>query len=463
MSIEQYDGSDFDLSVDVAVVGGGACGLTAAIAAAREGAETVVLEADATCAGTTAMSIGLIAAAGTKLQQEAGIEDTPDKFVADILAATRGETDPEHARFLAEASGPVIDWLTDEVGCKLRHEPNWAGYGHKTLRCHGTPNNSGEELIAMLLEAANDAGATVLTQSRASALIVDDEHNVRGVRFSSPDGDQVIGCKALVLASSGFGANRALVSKHIPAMAEALYHGCENHQGDALSWGEALGGETGDLGSYQGIGTLTKFGLNLPHLVLIRGGFMVNSSGRRFMHELDNLSGHGALIAAQEDGRAWMIYDQGSHEANSSSFREYRDFGALLEGGSRFDNVASMSAKTGIDEAGIVATLAQVSSLRESGEVDKFGRSFADSLPLEPPFFAVEVRGALFHTQGGLCIDRTARVKRAGGGVFPNLFAGGGAARSVSGPAEWGYLPAIGLATAVVFGAVAGREAGRLA
>ncbi len=463
MSIEQFDGNEFDLSVDVAIIGGGACGLTAAIAAAREGAETVVLEADATCAGTTAMSIGLIAAAGTKLQKAAGIDDTPGKFVADILAATRGQTDPEHARFLAEASGPVIDWLTDEVGCKLRHEPNWAGYGHKTLRCHGTPNNSGEELIAMLLAAANDAGATVLTQSRATALIVDDQHVVRGVRFTSPDGDQVIGCKAAVLASSGFGANRALVRQHIPQMGEALYHGCENHQGDALLWGEALGAQTGDLGAYQGIGTLTNFGLNLPHLVLIRGGFMVNKAGQRFMHELDNLSGHGALIAAQEEGRAWMIYDQASHEANCASFQEYRDFGTMLEGGNRFDDLASLAAKTGINADGIAATFAQIAELRSSTSADAFGRSFADALPLHPPYFAVAVRGALFHTQGGLCIDSTARVKRKGGGVFANLFAGGGAARSVSGPAEWGYLPAIGLATAVVFGAVAGREAGKLA
>ena len=462
MSIRAYDGSPFELSVDVVIIGGGACGLTAAIAAGREGAETVVLEADATCAGTTAMSIGLIAAADTKLQRDAGIEDSPERFVEDILKATRGQTDVDHARFLAEKSGEVIDWLTEEVGCKLRHEPNWSGYGHSVLRCHGTPNNSGEELIAILLEAANDAGATVLTESRATALIVDGDSRVRGVSFASPDGEQVIGCEAVVLASSGFGANRDLVKQHIPEMGEALYHGSENHRGDALVWGGALGAETGDLGSYQGIGTLTNFGLNLPHLVLMRGGFMVNKAGRRFMHELDNLSGHGALIAAQEDGKAWMIYDQSGHEANCAKFQEYRDFASMLENGSRFDDIESLSAKTGIDSEGLAATLAQIADLRTSGDPDSLGRSFADATAQDWPLYAVGVRGALFHTQGGLCIDVTARVKRAGGGVFPNLFAGGGAARSVSGPAEWGYQPAIGLATAVVFGAVAGREAGKL-
>ena len=70
--------------------------------------------------------------------------------------------------------------------------------------------------------------------------------------------------------------------------------------------------------------------------------------------------------------------------------------------------------------------------------------------------------GAIYHTQGGLQIDGQARVLRADGTPLPNLFAGGGAARSVSGPAHWGYLPAMGLATAVTFGRLAGLGAAAL-
>lgn len=463
MTIRQYDGNAFALSVDVVIIGGGACGLTAAIAAAGKGAETLVLEAAPTCAGTTAMSLGLIAAADTRLQREAGIADSAEAFLADILAATRGQTDPGLAKMMAQQSGPVIDWLTDDIGCNLRLEPKWAGYGHNTPRCHGTPGNSGEELIAILLDAATSAGATILTNSRAAALIVDAAQAVRGVAFTSPDGEMEVGCKAVVLASSGFGANRDLVRRHIPEMAEALYHGCENHQGDALQWGEALGAEAADLGSYQGIGTLTSYGFPLPHLVLMRGGFIVNAKGARFMDESDNLSGHGAHITAQEGGLAWIIYDQAGHEANAENFREYRDCAGMIEGSCRFDDVAALCAKTGIDAAGLSASMAEAARLLGTAQTDSFGRSFADALPLTAPLYAVAVRGALFHTQGGLCIDDTARVKRAGGGVFANLFAGGGAARSLSGPAEWGYIPAMGLASAVVFGAIAGREAGKLA
>jgi fumarate reductase flavoprotein subunit len=78
---------------------------------------------------------------------------------------------------------------------------------------------------------------------------------------------------------------------------------------------------------------------------------------------------------------------------------------------------------------------------------------------LSGPFFAVKVTGALFPTQGGLVIADDARVMRADGTTLPNLFASGGAACGVSGPAVEGYLSGNGLLTAIAFGYLAGRHA----
>ena len=71
-------------------------------------------------------------------------------------------------------------------------------------------------------------------------------------------------------------------------------------------------------------------------------------------------------------------------------------------------------------------------------------------------------KGALFHTQGGLEVDRRARVLRENGQPFPNLFAGGGAARGFSGPADWGYLSGSGLLSATNLGRFAGESAADL-
>src|SRR6185295_12731339 len=75
---------------------------------------------------------------------------------------------------------------------------------------------------------------------------------------------------------------------------------------------------------------------------------------------------------------------------------------------------------------------------------------------LEPPYYAVKVTGALFHTQGGLEIDVQTRVLDLQGRPLPNLYAAGGAARGLSGAQAWGYLSGNGLLSAVALGRMAG-------
>ena len=102
-----------------------------------------------------------------------------------------------------------------------------------------------------------------------------------------------------------------------------------------------------------------------------------------------------------------------------------------------------------------------VEALKARGEVDRYGRPFAPEQRLLPPFCAVKVTGALFHTQGGLAIDAIGRVKRNDGTIFPNLFAAGGAAAGVSGTTAAGYLSGC-LLTATVLGRFAGEAAAAL-
>lgn len=462
MAIIPYRDQNFDLHIPVCVIGAGGCGLTAAIRSAQGGAEVVVFEKDSTPGGSTSMTISLISAAGTKSQKQHGIIDTPNDLYNDILRATRGQTDENLARLMAEQSGPTIDWLCEDVGCDLDVETTWNGYGHSVLRCHGTPNGTGEEIIAMLLEGAENAGVTLLTNTSVKDLIVDDTQTIIGLISDTPNGEIIVSCDALILASGGYGANKDLVSRFIPKMSKGAYHGSPNHQGDAFLWGEALGAEIADMGAYQGVGTHTAFGFGLPHTVLMEGGFKVNLHGKRFENELSNLSTQAVDLMSQPGGVSWTIYDQRIHEKTASLFDRYCGNANLIEKASRADTLEAISTKTKIDIDGLSITFSEVEKAVKTETRDAYNRHFSSNHLLEPPYYAVKVTSAIYHTQGGLCIDTTARVKRANGDVFPNLFAGGGAARSVSGPAEWGYLPAMGLATAVVFGRIAGEQAAKL-
>ncbi len=462
MSVKICEPKDYDISVPVLIIGAGATGLCAALAASSE-CTPLVLEADAVPFGSTGMSYGGICAAGSLLQKEAGVEDQPGWLYEDILAAARQQTDPALAELIAHESGPAMDWLTGDCGIELSLEKSWSGLGHRQPRMHAPASRSGEDLMSMLLNACEDRGVDVLCDARVITLMSDKEHRVHGVQYQRPDGEiEEVGCDSLVLATCGFGANHEMVAEHIPEIAEAEYYGHESNKGDGINWGLELGGVVEDMGSYQALGSLAKpHNLVIPHTLMIGGGVQVNLKGKRFEDELDNISGQALDILKQPEGVCYIVYDERLHQQAESTFADYRT-AIEMKACKSADSLAALAELIKLPAATLESTVEQVEQLKHDNQSCEFGRVFSTELKLAPPYYAIKVGAALFHTQGGLVIDNQARVVDQEGNALPNLFAGGGAARSVSGPGIWGYLPAIGLCTAVTLGKLAGSAAAKL-
>ena len=454
---------DFESHIPVAVIGAGACGLAAALAARDAGRDVIVFERDERPWGSTSMSLGAACAAGSAAQRDAGVEDSAELFLADVMAKTDGRADAELAKVVAERSGPTMDWLTaHQVPMQLDFK--WTGLGHSRPRLHIPPGRNGEELLALLLNACARAGAEVMTSARVVDLYADTDDRVRGLRIERPGGEiEEIGCDAVVIATCGFGGDHAMVAEHIPEMANARYFGHEGNQGDGIRFGAALGGALADMSAYQGLGTLADpQQVVVPHPLLIEGGFLVNAEGRRFTHELANISGMCVPVLAQPGGLAWVVFDAQRHEAclaHSVEQRQLVEVGALRRG----TTWSELEQACRLPAGSLAAEDAHIAAARRAGRADRLGRDFSGLAPLEPPYYAVRVTGALFHTQGGLRVDSEARVLRADGRALPNVFAGGGAARSISGPAVTGYLPGAGLCMALTLGRIAGTAAAAIA
>jgi fumarate reductase flavoprotein subunit len=259
-----------------------------------------------------------------------------------------------------------------------------------------------------------------------------------------------------VLACNGYGGNPELVRRHIPEMAGALYFGHPGNCGDAVIWGEALGAQLEHLGAYQGHGSVaTPHNILITWAAIMQGGFQVNSEGRRFSDESLGYSEQAAEVLRQPDGIAWCVFDAriASVARQFEDFRQAEQSGAILTR----DNVEALAEAMRVPVADFRSEWAEVENLKARLERDHYGRQFLSEQRLRPPFHAVKVTGALFHTQGGLAIDATCRVKRKGGGSFPNLFAAGGAAAGISGTTAAGYLSGNGLLTATVLGRLAGK------
>ncbi len=453
----------FEACADVLIVGAGAAGLVAALAGSEAGAEVVLVERDAVPSGSTALSAGLVPAAATRFQRDAGIADSPELFAADIMAKAEGEPDPAIVERLANHIGPVLEWLADRHGLPFDVVTNFSYPGHSARRMHGLPRRTGSELIDRLREAVETCDIPILTEFRATTLFVGETGRIAGIAGARPGGgEERIGCKALVLACNGYGGNRDLVAKHIPQMANALWFGHSGNEGDAVLWGEALGAELVHMSGHQGHGSVAQpHGILISWATIMEGGFQVNSRGERFSDESHGYSEQTAIVLAQPEGKAWTIFD-GRIAAIARQFEDFRNAeaqGAILQARDTF----GLAEALGLPPKALASTIMEVEALKREEGRDRFGRDFRGAAPLAPPFCAVRVTGALFHTQGGLRIDPRARVLRPDGSALLNLFACGGAAVGVSGQRASGYLSGNGLLTAVCLGEIAGRKAARLA
>lgn len=450
-----------DVELQVAIVGGGACGLVAALAARDAGAQVVVFERDAMPSGSTALSSGMVPAAGTTMQRARGVVDSPELMAADIQRKAKDRNDRAIVDAVCAASGPTIDWLAASHGIPFELVEGFLYPGHSLARMHAVPARTGAALMGALLSAVEAAGIDVVADAQVVQLIADAQGAVRGLCLRRRDGGlERVGCQSLVLACSGFGGNTRMVAEYIPEMAGAKYFGHIGNQGDAVRWGQALGAAVRQMGAYQGHGSVA-----VPQEALItwalmmEGGFQVNLNGERFSNEHSGYSEQAVSVLAQPQGLAWNIYDRRLHDLGMT-FEDYRN--ACGAGAARqADMIEDLARQCGLPGGALAATLAEVRRLAGGEGRDRFGRDFTGKPHLQPPFFAVKVTGALFHTQGGLLIDTQARVLRENGAQIPNLFAGGGAACGLSGSTVDGYLSGNGLLSAIVLGRIAGQSAAR--
>jgi fumarate reductase flavoprotein subunit len=460
MQVLPAKGLVFDSKIQVVIVGGGACGMAAALAASDAGAEVLVLERDAVPTGSTALSSGMIPACNTRIQREKGIEDTVEIMVDDIQSKAGGFAEPTILDTVCRTSGPMIDWLTETHGVELTLVEGFLFSKHSLLRMHAPPSRTGEDLIRDLARAADEAGIMVMSNARAVDLYADENQCIHGIAIERPDGSrEVIGCGALILACNGFAGNPELVAQYLPEIAGADFIGHPGNQGEAIMWGKELGAEMRDLSGYQGHGSIAH-----PQAILItwslqmNGGFQVNTEGRRFSAETDGYSEATVRVLSQPGKVAWNIYDENLHKAalDLHDYRVANETGALLQANS----IEELAELTKLPLGPLRETIEDTNRMKDEGATDEFGRDFTGQAKLEAPFRAVKVSGYLSMTQGGLVVDENAQVRRENGGLLPNLFAGGGSACGVSGPNVWGYFSGAGLLCALTLGRLAGTAAG---
>jgi len=434
----------------VAIVGAGACGLTAALALHRQGIECVVLERDAVPAGSTALSSGFVPAPVTRVQKAAQVQDSPELFVQDIQHKAHGQAAPDLVKAYSEAIGPAMDALETHHHIPWQLLDQFLYPGHSVHRMHAVPEKTGEGLMTRLRAAADAAGVIVLTQAQVTALHADETGSIHRLNYLQADGvTGHLNCDAVILACNGFGGNADMVKQHLPAMKDAQYAGHVGNDGSAVTWGLKLGAALADMGAYQGHGSWAiPQGSLISWALMMEGGVQINALGQRFHDETQGYSEAAVQVLNQPSGVAWNVFDN----QLLRFAQDFPDFVAAQAAGAvkSAADVASLAAIVGCPVDTLANTL---SAVNPNNAKDAWGRTFKRAL--EAPFHAIKVTGALFHTQGGLNINAQCQVLKPHGAPLPNLYAAGGAARGVSGAEVWGYLSGNGLLSAIAGGHIA--------
>jgi fumarate reductase flavoprotein subunit len=442
-----------DTGPDLVVAGAGG-GLVAALRAAERGLDVLVVEASTHFkrGNNTSMSTAMIPGAGSRWQREAGIVDSPETFVDDVMRKTKGTADRQLATALADVSAPLVEWMADHLGIPLTLVTDFAYPGHSQFRCHTVEGRHGSIMLDHLVRAvADEPRIDMLVPARVTDVSTGADGRVDAVTITHPDGSsESIATTAVLLATNGYGADADRVHQWVPEIASARYHGSEYSIGDALEIGGRLGAESKYLDSYQGHAALSKKANTLVGwATVMHGGVVLNTDGRRFGDETTGYSEYAATLAAQTNSEGWIVVDRDIYDKclAFNDFRQTVDSGAAVWA----DTADELAAATGLPVDGVVAELTAVQRYARGEASDPFGRSSFEH-DMAAPYAAIKIVPALFHTQGGLAVDGHARVLRSSGDAIDGLFASGGAAMGISGHGAAGYLagngllPALGLA-----------------
>ena len=488
------------IDTDIVIVGAGGAGMTAAIAAANEGRDVVIVESQAMVGGNSVRATGGMNAAETPAQDEneftesAGVEktletaacewadneaitalantvaeqwaayqanpegyfDSVELMELDTLIGGHGINDPALVEALCSNSADAIDWLAEQ-GIELTSVSSFGGASvkriHRPVDSEGKTISVGSYMIPLLQSKCEELGVEILLNTTANKILTDADGAAVGIEATDKDGATVtVNAKAVVLASGGFGANLDMVTEYKPELEGFMTTNAAGAQGQGIDMAVAIGAGTVDMDQIQ-IHPTVEY--NSSHLITegLRGdgAILVNTEGKRFIDEVATRDVVSAAEIAQPGSFSWLIIDQDMVDV-SSVIQGYIENGYTFSG----ETYEELAEAIELDPAVFAETMNNWNATVAAGVDEEFGRtSFVDPLDTAP-FYAIKVTAGIHHTMGGLTINPQTQVLAGDGTVIDGLYAAGEVTGGVHGGNRLGGNA---VADFTVFGRIAGEQA----
>jgi fumarate reductase flavoprotein subunit len=507
---EKDTGGHVDYDVDVVVAGSGNGGMSSAIAAAKGGARTLLIEISTQIGGNSLMSGGILHTAGQRTWE-------------DYNKYTLGLHDQVLAKVYVETFwNEYIPWLQSHSAYMSRPTPETPGYFGDWHFGKGEPGQLRHKLyFDSLVKAYEGAGGKRLMRTRVMKLLVDSEGRVMGLRArvwrdSPRDEDQrwiTIRAKKTIMATGGWtmdGERKATFLGRDGYMSQQYCGPFGSGEGQNMceaagaglsksGWSSFCGGThaitatplmnadmdamfklwdevppehwhdtyfTGRLYPPGWIGVFPQFGM-------ASRGILINNRGERFIDEGSPIHARYPRISInvvrQPGGYAWVVVDKVIFDKTPGSDAVVKKI--IAEGGSwgthgnviiaqSLKELADALGQAGVYRGAFLKTIEEYnravdSKTQEDLAVSHYTGNDSGGYAIRtPPFYAIPIRANPYVTFGGVRINEHGQALDPQGVPVPSLYAppplGGGIQNEI-------YAGAIGMAG--VFGYLAGKHA----
>ncbi len=431
---------------DYVIVGAGTAGLPAAIHASRRGARVLLLDAAEDIGGTLHLAMGQISAAGSRLQDQLGIADSPDAHFEDVMRITRGLADPDIVRLTVEQAPDTINWLLDNGLVPLPGHPTTGaapGQPGYSVRRYLWGANEGRDILRVLRKQFVTESAhgriTALLNMRVTGLLLSDAGSVEGVRVGGADGDLAFRGRHILLTSGGYAMNKEMFEQlvGVPSYMAVSY---PHSQGDglelAVSAGAWLRGQnlhragTGNILTAEEYPAKPYGRFNTTPQERPPWEIWVNILGQRFIREDEpSVYARAEKLLDQPRLRYSIVFDEGILDRAPPGFLDWskQEFLALFNAHPMFhrgESLLELAKRAAVDSEQLLRTVDEYNAAVQSGK-DRFGRAHLPLAIRKPPFYAITHLGSSATSSTGVVVDAALRVMRGDGEPVPNLYAAG--------------------------------------
>lgn len=498
---------------DVLVIGCGAAGLTAALAALEGGASVVLLERSPKDerGGNTRWTEALLRLRGRAREDEPftptddfieGYAAQPGyyiepKFIADSQNArdtwspalrTLPFLDPEVLEAFLSSVPDTIAWLQAH-GVRFSRGEYPFIFPALVYQIYG----GGEALIETLCPIVERSGATVLYDMTALSFLLDDDMGVVGAKaVHSVKGSAEIRAKKTILACGGFEGNPAMKAQYLGPNARytrPVAKGGWYNKGEGIRLALDIGAApAGDFAECHRQPIDPRSSASEALVGAYPFGILVNTDGHRFVDEAPGdpilyLEEHCRRINAQPNGIGYFIAD-----AAIDDIAAWRRMIRTDQPPIKANSIDALAVAIGVPPGALAATIAAYNAACPDSagfsyqrNDEKVAEAFSTGAPFDwsavfdhlatsgltpgksnwarrieqPPFLCYPIISSNTFTCGGLKTTKDGEVVRTSGAVIPGLYAAGETVGIIYGT----YIGATSVLRAMVFGRRSGMHA----